>query len=179
MSKAFDMVLINKDFTKQPWRVDMIPNEVKDSIQEWLTDMEISYTEGPMNLNWKQIMQTVEGDERFYMDTEDDEVTPKEAGWEFLRMNGQDDDADEESEEESVYSEAGDEEEGSDEESDEEDFDDDDDDESDFEGDDDLEEQGMDWDDMEREAAADDRKKKRDGEEVEDARPMKKRGSRR
>ena len=33
MSKAFDMVMINKDFTKQPWRVDMIPNEDKDSIQ--------------------------------------------------------------------------------------------------------------------------------------------------
>lgn len=35
----------------------------------------------------------------------------------------------------------------------------------------------MDWDDMEREAAADDRKKKRDGEEVADPRP--KRQSRR
>lgn len=58
-----------------------------------------------MNLNWKQIMQTVEGDDRFYMDTEEDEVTPKEAGWEFLRMHGKDDDVDEESEEESVYSE--------------------------------------------------------------------------
>ena len=33
MSKAFDMVLINKDFSKQPWRIDMIPNEDKDSIQ--------------------------------------------------------------------------------------------------------------------------------------------------
>jgi len=53
--------------------------------------MEISYTEGPMNLNWKQIMSTVEGDDRFYMDTEEDEVTPKEAGWEFLRMFGNDD----------------------------------------------------------------------------------------
>jgi nucleosome binding factor SPN SPT16 subunit len=73
--------------------------------KEWLTDMEISYTEGPMNLNWKQIMQTVEGDDRFYMDTEEDEVTAKEAGWEFLRMHGKDDDVDEESEEESVYSE--------------------------------------------------------------------------
>lgn len=67
--------------------------------------MEISYTEGPMNLNWKQIMSTVEGDDRFYMDTEEDEVTPKEAGWEFLRMFGRDDDAEEESEEESGYSE--------------------------------------------------------------------------
>lgn len=29
----------------------------------------------------------------------------------------------------------------------------------------------MDWDDMEREAAADDRKKKREGEDEQDARP--------
>ena len=54
-SKAFDMVLINKDFTKQPYRVDMIPNSDKDAVQDWLTDMEISYTAGPMNLNWKQM----------------------------------------------------------------------------------------------------------------------------
>lgn len=33
MSKAFDMVLINKDFSKQPWRIDMIPNADKDAIQ--------------------------------------------------------------------------------------------------------------------------------------------------
>ena len=67
--------------------------------------MEISYTEGPMNLNWKQIMSTVAGDDRFYMDTEEDEVTAKEAGWEFLRMYGTGGGEDEESEEASVYSE--------------------------------------------------------------------------
>jgi nucleosome binding factor SPN SPT16 subunit len=33
MSKAFDVVLINKDFSKQPFRVDMIPNVDKDAIQ--------------------------------------------------------------------------------------------------------------------------------------------------
>jgi len=164
MSKAFDVVLVNKDFTKQPWRVDMIPNGDKESIQEWLTDMEISYTEGPMNLNWKQIMTTVEGDDRFYMDTEEDEVTPKEAGWEFLRMFGKDDDGDEESEQESVYSEESGQEESSEEESEEADFDEEDS-ESDYDADENLEEQGMDWDDMEREAAADDRRKKRDGDE--------------
>ena len=64
-----------------------------------------------MNLNWKQIMSTVEGNDRFYMDTEEDEVTPKEAGWEFLRMFGRDDAEDEESEEESGYSEASEQEE--------------------------------------------------------------------
>lgn len=65
-----------------------------------------------MNLNWKQIMATVEGDDRFYMDTEEDEVTPKEAGWEFLRMFGKDDQESAESEEDdSGYSEnSGDEE---------------------------------------------------------------------
>jgi len=104
-SKAFDMVLVNKDFSKQPARVDMIPNGDKDAIQEWLTDMEISYTEGPMNLNWKQIIQTVAQDDRFYMNTEEDEVTEKEAGWEFLRMYGKDDDEEEEEDDESEFSE--------------------------------------------------------------------------
>ena len=33
MSKAFDMVLINKDFNKQPWRIDMIQNADRDAIQ--------------------------------------------------------------------------------------------------------------------------------------------------
>jgi nucleosome binding factor SPN SPT16 subunit len=61
--------------------------------------MELSYTEGPMNLNWKQIMATVAADDRFYMDTEEDEVTPKEAGWEFLRMYGNEDTEEEEDEE--------------------------------------------------------------------------------
>lgn len=91
MSKAFDMVLVNRDFNKPVWRVDMIPNGDKDAIQEWLTDMEITYTEGPMNLNWKQIINTVKEDDRFYMNTEEDDLTEKEAGWEFLRMFGKED----------------------------------------------------------------------------------------
>ena len=61
--------------------------------------MELSYTEGPMNLNWKQIMQTVVADDRFYMDTEEDEVTPKEAGWEFLRIYGANDTEEEDEDE--------------------------------------------------------------------------------
>merc|ERR1740139_1288201 len=42
-------------------------------------------------------MSTISGDERFYMDTEEDGYTEKEAGWAFLRMSGQDDDEDEDS----------------------------------------------------------------------------------
>lgn len=176
-SKAFDMVLINKDFNKQPWRIDMIPNEDKEAIQEWLTDMEITYTEGPMNLNWKQIIQTVKEDDRFYMNTEEDETTEKEAGWEFLRMYGKDDEEegdeegdDSEFDEENVESEASDEESEVEEfESEEEDED------EEFEADEDLEEQGMDWDEMEAEAAAHDRRKRKQDENMdEDIRQPKK-----
>ncbi|EEC50840.1 predicted protein [Phaeodactylum tricornutum CCAP 1055/1] len=169
MSKAFDMVLVNKDFSKQPWRIDMIPNGDKDAIQEWLTDMEITYTEGPMNLNWKQITATVKDDDRFYMNTEEDEVTEKEAGWEFLRMFGREDEEDEDPDEDDsefgddrVESEASDEEEEVDE------FvSDDDDDEEDFDADEDLEEEGLDWDEMEAAAAADDRRKRNRDEDLD------------
>jgi nucleosome binding factor SPN SPT16 subunit len=162
MSKAFDIVLINKDFTKQPWRIDMIDNGDKDAIQDWLTDMEITYTEGPMNLNWKQIIQTVASDDRFYMNTEEDEVTDKEAGWEFLRLYGhEDDEEDDEEDQDSGYSDApGEEEEDDDDDDDEDDeFDsEDDDDDDDFDADEELEEQGMDWEDMEKQAILDDRR---------------------
>ena len=162
MSKAFDMVLISKDFTKPPWRIDMIENADKDPVQDWLTDMEITYTQGPMNLNWKQIIQTVGADDRFYMTTEEDEVTEKEAGWEFLRLYGHDDDDEEEDEEDdSGYSDApgeDDEEEEAVSEEDEEEFDSEDDDEEDFDADEELEEQGMDWEDMEKQAIMDDRR---------------------
>lgn len=163
-SKAFDMVLVNKDFTKQPWRIDMIPNADKDAVQDWLTDMEISYTAGPMNLNWKSIMSTVAEDDRFYMDTEEDEITKKEAGWSFLRMFGADDDDDEDSAEDD--SDFGGEAESAAEESEEEEsFDEESEEESDFDADEELEEQGMDWEDMERQAMMDDRRKGRNRDE--------------
>jgi len=185
MSKTFDVVLINKDFSKQPWRVDMIPNSDKDAIQDWLTDMELSYTEGPMNLNWKQIMLTCAGDDRFYMNTEEDEITQKEAGWEFLRMFGRDNNSDDDDDEDDdAYSEeaeadgGGESEADSDSNSEESEFDSESEDESDFDADQDLEEQGMDWEDMEKAAMADDRRRKQSGrDEEEDARLKAKRGN--
>lgn len=162
MSKAFDMVLVNKDFDKPVWRIDMIPHTDKEAVQEWLTDMEISYTEGPINLNWKQIMATVKEDDRFYHTTEEDEITEKEAGWEFLRMYGREDEEEgSEEDEDSVYeSNKEEEEEESEEESEEEDFDSEED-EEDFDADEDLEEEGKDWDELEAEAMASDRRKTR------------------
>jgi len=174
-SKTFDVVFVNKDFTKQPWRIDMIQNSDKDSIQTWLCDMELPYTEGTMNLNWKQIMAQVVTDDRFYMDTEEDDVTAKEAGWEFLRMGdeeedeGQDDDESAYSSEESdVSEEPSDDEDGSSfaEESEEE---------SDFDGDEELEEEGMDWDEMEEKARKDDKRRNREQAESEQRESAKRR----
>jgi len=159
-SKAFDMVIINKDFTKMPWNIVMIPNVEKNSIQDWLTDMEISYTEGPMNLNWKTIMSTVAQDDRFYMDTEEDGYTEKGPGWSFLRLTGEDSENEEDSaEEDSDFEDRAGGKESEEEESEESDFDEEDSEESDFDADDDLEEQGMDWEDMEKKALHEDKRK--------------------
>lgn len=177
MSNSIDMVLIPKDHAKPVWRVDMIPTSDKDHVQDWLTDMEYSYTEGPMNLNWKQIMQTVQADDRFYMDTHDDEVTPKDAGWEFLSMHAKEDEEEEDTDgDDSVFSDGGSEQGSSDEEDDEEDASEEFDSESSegsYDGDEDLDEQGMDWDEMEREAAADDRRKSREPKDSSASKPKK------
>lgn len=167
MSKAFDMVLVNRDFTKPVWRVDMIPHGDKDAVQEWLTDMELTYTEGPINLNWKQIMSTVKDDDRFYMKLEEDEVTEKEAGWEFLRMYGREDEESvDDDEEDSVYASDKAEEEEESEEEEEEAFDSvDEEDEEDFDDEDELDEEGKDWEELEAEAAASDRRKVRQDED--------------
>merc|ERR1712161_117154 len=175
MGKAFDMILINNDFVKMPWRIDMIPNGDKDAIQEWLTSMDLSYTEGPMNLNWKSILLTAKDDDRFYMNTEDDEYTKKEAGWEILRMFGREEDDDEEDGDSEFGEESDGDEEEELEEDDEGDYDTEEDD-DDFDGDDEIDEAGMDWDEMEEKAAADDKRVRMSGVEVAKEPPRKRRG---
>jgi|TARA_B110000971_G_C19933334_1_gene465079 nucleosome binding factor SPN SPT16 subunit len=177
-SKTYDIVLVNTDFTKQPWRVDMVQNTTKDAIQEWLTDMDLPYTEGPMNLNWKQIMATIVEDDRFYMDTEEDDVTPKEAGWEFLRMQeGEEGSGDDDGDESDFSIEEG-EESSSEEDNDDSDassFATESEEDSDFDGDEELEEGGMDWEEMEAEAKADDKKRARETQEQDGRASNKKR----
>ncbi|KAJ0407686.1 hypothetical protein ATCC90586_001868 [Pythium insidiosum] len=117
-SKNFDVVFVFKNFDLLPMRISAVATAELERIKEWLDDIDICFTEGPANLNWKSIMATIKADHRFYLDTDDDGV-PKPAGWEFLKMEGSDDEDDDEEEEgDSNYSE------------DEDDDDDDDDDES-------------------------------------------------
>merc|ERR1712166_1100645 len=89
------------------------------------------------------------------MNTEDDEYTKKEAGWEILRMFGREEEGDDEDDEEDYDTEEDD---------------------DDFDGDEELDEAGMDWDEMEKKAAADDKRVRMGGVEVANETPRKRRG---
>ncbi|ETW06799.1 hypothetical protein H310_02951 [Aphanomyces invadans] len=161
-SKNFDMVFVYKNFNLVPVRVSAISTNELERIKEWLDDIDICFTEGPANLNWKQIMVTIKADDRFYLETDEDGV-PKPAGWEFLRMDGSDDEDDGEEDEESEFegSASGSESDGSDDDdSDDSDSDvslvDEDDDSDDGSDDEEDEEEGPSWDELEKEARASD-----------------------
>ncbi|KDO29493.1 hypothetical protein SPRG_06033 [Saprolegnia parasitica CBS 223.65] len=178
-SKNFDMVFIHKNFDILPVRVSAISTQELERIKEWLDDIDICFTEGTANLNWKQIMATIKSDDRFYLDTDEDGV-PKPAGWEFLKMDGSDDDEDGSDEEESEF-----EADGSGDDDDDDDDDDSDDSDSDVSlvdedessdagsGDeDDDEDDGPTWEELEKEARASDlmrhEKQAREEEESDD-----------
>jgi nucleosome binding factor SPN SPT16 subunit len=148
--KNFDLVFVFKDFSKAVVHVNTIPIEVLEDVKSWLTDVDIPYTESTINLNWSTIMKTLQGDpKQFFLD----------GGWSFLAGNS-DDEASEESEEESEYEVSDEDPEDEDVES-EDDYSeggDDDDSGSDFSGDDDDDESGSgdDWDELEKKAARED-----------------------
>jgi len=177
-SSNFDMVLVKKNFDQPPATVNAIPMDQLDSIQEWLTDMSLTYTAGGASLSWNQVMAAVRNDPRFFEDTEEDGETPKPAGWTFLQVDEEGDadddglDEDEDYEEEDADADADDDDDDdSDDEDDDDDFDDDDDDEEDEEEDEDA----MDWDEMEEQAERDDKQKKRSSNDDSPAREKKRR----
>ncbi|RLN61831.1 hypothetical protein BBJ29_003855 [Phytophthora kernoviae] len=170
-SKNFDVVFVFKNFEIMPTRISAVSMSELERIKEWLDDIDICFTTGTANLSWKSIMSTIKNDHRFYLDTDDDGV-PKPAGWEFLKMEGSDDeDEDDEEAEDSNYSGASgsEEEESESSESDGSDW------ESivDEDSSDDPSEEEEDapsWDELEKEAQASDRlrNEKRDHEDDED-----------
>ena len=79
------MVFIFKNFDTLPSRISAISTQELERIKEWLDDIDICFTAGTANLNWKVIMSTIKSDDRFYLDTDEDGI-PKPAGWEFLKV---------------------------------------------------------------------------------------------
>ncbi|KAI9708942.1 MAG: FACT complex subunit spt16 [Bogoriella megaspora] len=91
--KNRDMVVVFKDFNRPPAHINTIPVENIDTVKDWLDSVEIPFSEGPLNLNWSQIMKTVLADPKaFYAD----------GGWNFLAADS-DDENKSESEAESAF----------------------------------------------------------------------------
>ncbi|MCO5574704.1 hypothetical protein L7F22_028494 [Adiantum nelumboides] len=170
--KNFDMVIINSDFSKPPIHINSIDVKNLDPIKEFLDSCDICVTEGPLNLNWGQILSTVREDPYLFF---------QEGGWSFLSGDS-DSDSENGSDESASGSDFGDqvdsEEVFEDETSEDEDsseFDSSDDsDDSDASGSD--EDSGEDWDEMEKKAKrADDRRDR--GVGSDDDKPKKKASS--
>ena len=162
--KNFDMVFVFKDYSKPPTHVNTIPVEHLEAVKDWLNSVDITYSEGPLNLNWAQIMKTVVADpHQFYVD----------GGWSFLAQDS-DEENESESEEESAFEMDDSDLAVSDESSeDESEFDDD----ASADASDDAsmddEESGEDWDELERKAKKKDRESGLDDEEKKPKGPPK------
>ena len=185
-TKNFDLVLVFKDYSIPPRMVTAIDVKSKDLIQDWLNLVEITYTEGPMSLNWNQLMETVRQDVEagiFFLD-KDEAGVKKPAGWLILSVEDEGGEEGEEEEDDGDSEFEGEEEDSEEEDDDSEeeedsDFDDEDDDDDDEEEQD--EEDADNWEDLEKQALAADRAKRTYEEEPSSSKggPSKKPKSRR
>ncbi|KAJ2348211.1 FACT complex subunit spt16 [Coemansia sp. RSA 2671] len=160
--KNFDMVFVFKEFKRAPVHVNTVPMTQLDNVKEWLDSVNLPYTEGPVNLNWAQIMKTINKDPAgFYED----------GGWSFLAQDS-DAEADESEEEESEFTVSEDEfEESESESSEESEFGTESDDSDD--GGDDGDDSGEDWDALEAKAIAYDEKRTHPAESPPNRAPAK------
>ncbi|KAG7860923.1 hypothetical protein KL939_001490 [Ogataea angusta] len=92
--KNFDLVFVFKDFSRPVVHISTIPMELLEDVKAWLTDVDIPYSEGTVNLNWTTIMKTIQADPyQFFVD----------GGWSFLTGSGDSDNDSEEDEQESDF----------------------------------------------------------------------------
>lgn len=92
--KNFDMVVVFKDFTRNPQHINTIPMESIEAVKDWMDSIELAYYEGNLNLQWPTIMKTVQADPYTFF---------KEGGWKFLSNESDSEDDVEEEEEESAF----------------------------------------------------------------------------
>ena len=151
MTKNFDLVLVYKDYSTFK-RISAIPMEYLDPIKSWLNATQILYSEGPISLNWPNVLQTIRDDFEGFVE---------DGGWAFLLDTHTDENntanrGSGSGESDSEYN-ASEEEEDGGEGSSESDFSGEDDEESEAESSDvkpeeDSESEGLDWDEHERRA---------------------------
>lgn len=163
--KNFDMVFVYKDYKKPVTHITSIPMKSLDHIKEWLDSCDKVYTEGPMSLDWKKIMKTINEDVAEFFEA---------VGWERMLGGASDSEAEEEqdetSSEEYQPSDMSSMESSSDSDSevDTSDMSSDSDESEEEEGEEEEEEEGLGWDELEKKAADEDRRKQREWDQEED-----------
>ena len=74
--------------------------KAKETIQDWLNLMEISWTSGTITINWTDVMQLAKDQASVFFDEVDDQGDKRLVGWTFLSneevLSGEEDDEDEE-----------------------------------------------------------------------------------
>uniref|UniRef100_A0A914LQU9 FACT complex subunit n=1 Tax=Meloidogyne incognita TaxID=6306 RepID=A0A914LQU9_MELIC len=155
-TSTFDAVIVFKDYSRKPHSIGQIPSSSLDGIKDWLNSCDIRYSEGPMSLNWANIMRTVNDDpEAFFED----------GGWNFLSAESDEgEENDVESDESSFHASEDETSASSDEDEEEEEGVSEEESESEASLDSE-EEEGKDWSDLEEEAAKADRVKAREEDE--------------
>jgi nucleosome binding factor SPN SPT16 subunit len=178
-TKGIDMAIIFKDYTLPVKQITSIEMKFYEIIQDWLTDISITFTAGPQSMNWNEIMGSPEIGPKNpnFHDSVDADGNEKPAGWSWLSIEdeeGEDEDDDDGDADEYQASSSEDSESASDSDDDES-FDDED--SSDDDGEEeDSEEEGKTWDELERDALASDRVKRT---YEQDDTPLKKKKQRR
>lgn len=54
--RNFDLVFVMQDFKRPPVHINAVPAKSLEEVKEWLDSVDIPYSEGPVNLNWAQIV---------------------------------------------------------------------------------------------------------------------------
>lgn len=161
-TNTFDMVIVFKDYRRKVQQIGQIPAHSLDGIKDWLNSCDIRYSEGPMALNWANIMKTILEDPDEFFD---------QGGWKIiLEESDHEEDGGSESEE-SEFNPSSEEEASSEDDEEEEDSGEPTEDSESEAGLDTDESEGKDWSDLEEEAARADKVKAR--EEDEDDRTRK------
>jgi len=83
--KNFDLSYIYKDYAKPVTRVCAVPMSYLEPIKNWLDKMDIVYSEGQLNMDWKNVMAEVR--KKIEMDPQS---FISEGGWDFLQEESDD-----------------------------------------------------------------------------------------
>ena len=79
--KSFDMVFVFQDLKRDVMRIEVIPMTSLDKIKDWLNDINMKYYESKLNLNWRQVLKTL-----------DHPDSDRNDRWEFLNPDASDSD---------------------------------------------------------------------------------------